>query len=103
MRIVAIKTLRQSCVKYPMAKDSLLSWNEIVESSKWNNPNELKAKFNKASIISDKRVVFNIHGNKFRLIVDVEYQFKIVFFIWFGTHKEYDIINVKTIKNVKTN
>ena len=50
-----------------------------------------------ASIIDDQRVVFNIHGNKYRLIVDFDYEFQLIFIIWFGTHKEYDRINVRTI------
>lgn len=56
-----------------------------------------------ASVLTDKRVVFNIHGNAFRLIVDVEYRLKIVFVIWFGAHKQYDKIDAKKVNYVKTN
>jgi len=66
-------------------------------------PQELKQQFKSASIISNKRVVFNINGNKFRLIVDIEFRLKIVFIVWFGTHNEYDLIDVKTIEYVKSN
>lgn len=59
--------------------------------------NELKAKYRNASIINSKRVVFNIKGNEYRLVVDIEYKLKIVFIVWFGTHKEYDTIDAKTI------
>jgi mRNA interferase HigB len=69
----------------------------------WNNPNELKALYRNASILNNKRVVFNIHGNSFRLIVDIEYRLKIVFVVWFGTHKQYDNIDAKTISYVKAN
>jgi mRNA interferase HigB len=55
-----------------------------------------------ASVIGDKRVVFNIHGNKYRLIVDIEYRLQIIFIVWVGRHKEYDNINAKTITYVKT-
>ncbi|TKG91630.1 type II toxin-antitoxin system HigB family toxin [Puteibacter caeruleilacunae] len=69
-----------------------------VKYSDWNNANELKAEYRNASIIGDKRVVFNIKGNDFRLIVDIEYRMKIVFIVWFGTHVEYDKIDVKRIR-----
>ena len=69
----------------------------------WNNPNELKVQYGNASILHEKRVVFNIHGNAYRLIVDIEYRLKIVFIVCFGTHKQYDKINAKTISYVKAN
>ena len=53
-------------------------------------------------ILSGKRVVFNIHGNSFRLIVDIEFRFKLVFITWIGTHKEYDKIDAKEVSYVKT-
>ena len=74
-----------------------------MEFANWQNPNELKEQHLSASIINNKRVVFNIHGNKFRLIVDIEYRLGIVFIVWFGSHKEYDKIDVKIIKYVKAN
>ena len=78
-----------------------MSWHEEVEKATWNSPNELKLEFQNASIVTAKRVVFNIHGNSFRLIVDIEYRLKIVFIVWFGTHKQYDIIDAKKIGYVK--
>ena len=74
-----------------------------ASSAPWNNPNELKAHYKNASILNEKRVVFNIHGNSYRLIVDIEYRLKIVFIVWFGSHNQYDNINEKTISYVKTN
>jgi hypothetical protein len=58
----------------------------------------LKAKYGNASIISSKRVVFNLKGNDYRLIVDIEYRLKIVFIVWFGTHNEYDKIDARTVR-----
>lgn len=78
-----------------------MSWHEEVEKATWNSPNELKLQFQNASIVTAKRVVFNIHGNSFRLIVDIEYRLKIVFIVWFGTHKQYDLIDAKKISYVK--
>ncbi len=79
------------------AEESIKSWISEVRFSNWNNSNELKSKYRNASIINSKRVVFNIKGNDYRLIVDIEYRLKVVFIVWFGSHKEYDKINVKTI------
>ncbi|MBN8860424.1 MAG: type II toxin-antitoxin system HigB family toxin [Sphingobacteriales bacterium] len=103
MRIIAVKTLKDYWEEFPQAEQALLSWYEEVNAANWNNPNELKAQYRNASVLTDKRVVFNIHGNAFRLIVDIEYQLKIVFVIWFGTHKQYDKINAKKVSYVKTN
>lgn len=74
-----------------------------MEQSNWESPQSLKLKFRNASIISGKRVVFNINGNNFRLITDIEFRLKIVFIVWFGTHSEYDLIDAKTISYVKAN
>jgi mRNA interferase HigB len=103
MRIIAIRTIKNGYKKFPDAKQSLLAWNEEVEIADWKNPNELKVQHASASIINTKRVVFNIHGNKFRLVVDIEYRLGIVFVVWFGSHKSYDQIDVKTIKYDKAN
>lgn len=103
MRIIAVKTLKQCWEQYPEAEGAILSWYDEVAEADWNTPNEMKNHFGNASVIDGKRVVFNIHGNKYRLIVDIEFKFKIVFVIWFGTHKEYDKVDAKTIKYVKTN
>ena len=103
MRVIAVKTLKQFWIKHPLAKQSLLAWYEEAEDAQWNTPNELKQQYSNASILSTKRVVFNIKGNNFRLIVDIEYQLKIVFIVWVGTHKQYDLINAKTISYDKTN
>ncbi len=99
MRIIKEKTLTDYCRlnKYQKAAGPLKAWIYEVKYSTWDNANELKAKYGNASIISSKRVVFNIKGNDYRLIVDIEYKLKIVFIVWFGTHKEYDNIDAKTV------
>lgn len=99
MRLIKEKTLNEYCklIKYKQAEESVKAWIYEIRFSTWKNANELKSKYGNASIISAKRVVFNIKGNDFRLIVDIEYKLKIVFIVWFGTHKEYDKINVKTV------
>lgn len=97
MRIIKVGTIKMAIKKYPLAEQALLSWYEEAKNADWQNPNELKTQYKNASILSSKRVVFNIHGNSFRLIVDIEYRLKIIFIVWFGTHKEYDKIDAKTI------
>ena len=100
MRIIKVKTLQDhlSDQRYKDVAKALLAWISEVKYSDWDNPGELKLKYKNASIISSKRVVFNIKGNDYRLIVDIEYNLKIVFIVWFGTHKEYDKIDAKEVK-----
>lgn len=99
MRIIKEKTLTEFCKqsKYKQAEESVKAWIYEVRFSIWNNSNELKSKYSNASIIGAKRVVFNIKGNDYRLIVDIEYKLKIVFVVWFGTHVQYDKIDAKTV------
>lgn len=100
MRIIKESTLTEYCKesKYQQAEESVKAWIYEVRFSTWGNTNELKSKYGNASIISSKRVVFNIKVNDYRLIVDIEYMLKIVFVVWFGTHKEYDKIDAKTVR-----
>jgi mRNA interferase HigB len=102
MRVIAVKTLKQYAKKKKEAEQSLLPWYAETCKAHWKNHNELKQQIRNASVIADKRVVFNIHGNKYRLIVDIEYRLQIVFIVWVGTHADYDKMNAKTITYVKT-
>lgn len=99
MRIIKEKTLFDCCQisKNKKAEESIKSWIYEVRFSRWNSAKELKSKFGNASILTSKRVVFNIKGNDYRLIVDVEYKLKLVFVVWFGTHEEYDKIDAKLV------
>ena len=99
MRIIKEKTLTDYCKlsKYKEAKNSVSAWIYEVRFSVWNNAGELKAKYKNASIINSKRVIFNTKGNEYRLIVDIEYKLSIVFIVWFGTHEEYNCIDVKRV------
>jgi mRNA interferase HigB len=103
MRVIAVYTLREYWKNHPDCEQALKSWLQEVENTLWDSPEELKIHYRNASIITGKRVVFNINGNKFRLIVDIEFRLKIVFIVWFGTHSEYDLIDSKTVSYVKTN
>src|SRR5215813_9110659 len=103
MRVIAVKTLVGFWEKFPEAKQALLSWYEEAEIAQWGSPNELKIQYRSASIINDKRVIFNTHGNSYRLIVDIEYRLKILFIVWFGTHNQYDKIDAKKVRYGKAN
>ena len=103
MRIISRNTLIKYWEKYPETEQALKSWYDEILQAVWTSPNLLKKQFRNASIISNKRVVFNIKGNKYRLIADIEYRIGIVFIVWLGNHKEYDKINVKEVRYVKTN
>jgi mRNA interferase HigB len=103
MRIISRKTLVNYWNKYPEVELPLKAWFDEVLNASWSSPNELKRQYKNASVITNKRVVFNIKGNSYRLIVDVEYRIGIVFIVWIGTHKAYNRINVKQVSYVKTN
>jgi mRNA interferase HigB len=103
MRVIAAKTLKEYIREFHQAEHALLSWYDEAILAEWNNSAELKMQYKNASILSNKRVVFNIHSNTYRLIVAIEYRLKIVFVVWLGTHKQYDNIDAKTISYVKAN
>lgn len=101
MRIIAVRTLKEYSEQFPDSERPLQYWYKDVTAAEWDSPNDLKSQFGNASVLTGKRVIFNIHGNTYRLIVDIEYRLKIVFIVWLGTHPEYDRINAKEISYVK--
>jgi len=99
MRIISRKTLIEHWMK-PDRRDSeqpLRAWFAEVEVADWSRPAELKAQFSNASILRDGRAVFNIAGNKYRLVVWINYPYRVVYVRFVGTHREYDIIDVQEI------
>lgn len=99
MRIIAFKTLKDfwGNPSNAEAEQPLRAWFHEVKNARWNHPNDIKRQYAHASIVGNNRVVFNIKGNTFRLVVAVDYNFKIVFIRFIGTHAEYDKIDAKTI------
>jgi mRNA interferase HigB len=99
MRIIAFKTLRDfwETPGYTDAEISLRAWYHDAKNSTWKNSNELKLQYRNASIIGEGRVVFNINGNSYRLIVAIDYKFQVIYIRFIGTHQQYDSINAKTI------
>jgi len=99
MRIIAFRTLRAFWEKpeYADSETSLRSWYHDAKNSNWKSPNELKLQYKSASIVGEGRVVFNIKGNIYRLVVLIDYDFQVVFIRFIGTHRQYDKIDAKMI------
>lgn len=97
MRVIAKRTLREYWEQNPDSEIQLTSWYREAIRVNWQNPNEIKGQFTSASILKNSRVVFNIAGNKYRLIVEINYKRGWVFIRFVGTHKEYDKIDANTI------
>ena len=99
MRIIAFKSLREFWERpeYSDSEVSLRAWYHDVKGSNWRNSNELKQQYTNASIVGEGRIVFNIKGNSYRLVVLIDYEFQIIFIRFIGTHKQYDNIDAKTI------
>jgi mRNA interferase HigB len=96
--IITRKTLLEYCRKYPNAASALQEWYHELIQCEFKNFNELKKVYGNASLVADDRVVFNIMGNKYRLVVRIVFDFKAIQIKWFGTHAEYDNINVALIQ-----
>lgn len=98
MRIITYKRIREFSLEKQEAEKPLNYWYHTVKSKKWDNINDLKNDFNSADFIGNHRFVFNIGGNKFRLVAIVSFNAKKVYIRFIGTHKEYDKIkDIKTI------
>ena len=97
MRIISRKILREFWENHPDAKTPLQVWFHDVERASWSSPADIKAVYQNASILTSNRVVFNIKGNHYRLIVVVVYQHGIVYVRFVGTHAEYNRIDAATI------
>ena len=97
VRIIAKSTLRSFWEKHRGAETPLRTWHTIVEKQNWETMDAIKKTFGTAGIINNSRVVFNIKGNDYRLVVYVVFKVQKVFIRFIGTHKQYDKIDVKTI------
>ena len=97
MRIIAKGTLRAFWTSHPDAEEPLLAWYREVEKEDWSQPAQVKEKYRSASIVKGSRVVFNIKGNDYRLVVKINYPYRVVYVRFVGTHVEYDAIDVKEV------
>ena len=85
-------------MQYPKAKNALLEWYHEIKNMEFKTFQELKLTYGNASIVGDDRVVFNIMGNKYRLVVRFVFDYKCIQIKWFANHSEYDRIDVSTVK-----
>ena len=97
MNIISKRTLVQFYEKHPQAKTPLEVWHQDAKKAQWKTPDDIKKIYSNASFLEDNRVVFNIKGNDYRLVVHIDYLRKIVRVKFIGTHSEYDKINAKEI------
>ena len=98
MRTIAISTLREFYKKHPDACEPIAAWVAVVSKARWSQPADVKAQYQSASILKNRRIVFNIKGNDYRLIVAVAYNQQIVYIKFIGTHRQYDAIDAETVE-----
>lgn len=97
MRIVALSTLRAFWLKHPDAEVPLRAWYTLASRANWKAPNQIKSAYRSASFVGSSRVVFNIKGNDYRLVVLVRYDKGLMFVRFVGTHAQYDRTDVTTV------
>jgi mRNA interferase HigB len=102
MRVISRKALRDFCQQNrrpdsEVAEKELSAWYFEAKNANWNSPSDLKEKYRSASILKGGRCVFNICGNKYRLIVKINYNVQIIYIRWVGTHSDYDNINAEEV------
>ncbi len=97
MRVIAKKILRDFWVKNADSEQQLKTWYREASKAHWSSPNEIKKEYGKASILKSGRVVFNICGKKYRLIVEINFERQWVFIRFIGTHGEYDKVDADKI------
>ncbi|GAB4010908.1 type II toxin-antitoxin system HigB family toxin [Spirosoma migulaei] len=96
--VIARRTLLDYCKLYPQAANALKQWYAELLEQEFTNFNELKSVYGHVSIVADDRVVFNIMGNKYRLVVRMVFEYKAIQIKWFGTHAEYNKIDVTAVQ-----
>jgi mRNA interferase HigB len=97
MRVITKSTLQAFWRRHPDAEGPLLAWYREVEKEDWDSPTTVKVRYKSASIVRNNRVIFDIKGNSYRLVVRVNYKYRIVYVKFVGTHVEYDKINVEEV------
>ncbi len=100
MRVIALSTLKKFCDDAPAfidAREPTLAWYRHVLKADWASPADVKGDFANASILKGGRVVFNIAGNKYRIVVWINYPYRVVYVRFIGTHAQYDAIDAQTV------
>ena len=97
MQVIARRTLREFWERYPRAETPLKLWFATISGASWTSPADVRAQFNSADFVGDNRVIFDVGGNKYRIVAHVAYPFGRVLIKFVGTHAEYDKINPETV------
>jgi mRNA interferase HigB len=97
MRVIAVSALRAFWERHPDAEQPLKAWYAEATNATWAQPADIKARYRSASVLKNRRVVFNVKGNDYRLIVAIAYKLQIVCVKFVGTHQEYDAVDAQTI------
>ncbi len=98
MRVIALKHIRDFCLRHPQAAQALKAWTHEARNASWKTPQDIRQRYSSASFLGHNRVVFNIKGNEYRLIVAVADQFEAVYIKCIGTHAQYDAVDALTIE-----
>jgi mRNA interferase HigB len=97
MRVIALRPLREFWQRHPDAEQPLRTWYDKAKRATWTTPSEVKTAYRSASFLANNRVVFNIKGNDYRLVVAMDYAYGVVYIRFVGTHRAYDQIDATTI------
>ena len=97
MRIIAKKTLRELWQRHPYAEEPLLAWYREVKQADWDTPAALKGMYGDASIVGYNRVIFNIKGNDYRVVVKINCRYRVVYIRFVGTHAKHDAVDVEEV------
>ena len=99
MKVIAVGTLRDFCARHPDAEQPLKAWYDEAKHAVWRTPQDVRQRYASASFVGHNRVVFNIKGNDYRLIVAVAYRFQAIYIKFIGTHTEYDRVDAATVED----
>ena len=100
MKVVAVSTLRSFWERHPDSEQPLKAWHDEARHAAWTVPQDIRNYYASASFVGHNRVVFNIKGNDYRLIVAVAYRYQAIYIKFIGTHAEYDRIDAATVEDL---
>lgn len=99
MKVIAVSALRRFWERHPAAEQPLKAWYDEAKHASWATPQDIRNRYASASFVGHNRVVFNIEGNDYRLIVAVAYRFQAIYIKFIGTHAEYGRIDAAAVEN----
>jgi mRNA interferase HigB len=98
MRVIAVRSLREFWTRHPAAEQPLRAWLDEARAADWRRPSDIKGQYGHAGVLKNRRVVFNIKGNDYRLVVAIAYRLQVVYVKFVGTHAQYDAIDAETVE-----